>query len=95
MNWVVLAREHLRVESFHSLRSEWRHLHNHLVEDASSTPNVTSVVIGHVFPDFWAGIVRRAGLSSFSTCDFLFLKLKTSIFSFAKTHTFAIQVLDR
>lgn len=64
MNRVILARKHLRVESFHSLRSERGHLHNHFVEDAPSTPDVTSVVVWHVFPNLWAGIVGRSGLSS-------------------------------
>ena len=64
MNGVILARKHLCVEPFHSLCSERGHLHDHFIEDTASAPDVTSVIIGHVFPDLRAGIIRGSGLCS-------------------------------
>jgi len=52
------------VEAFHSSGSEWRLFHGHLVEDTSERPNITSMIIRHVLPDFWASIVGGTSLSS-------------------------------
>lgn len=40
------------------------HLHDHFIEDTASRPNVTSVVIWHVFPDLGASVVWGARLSA-------------------------------
>ena len=62
--WVVLSREHLGVETLHGLSPERRHLHYHLVEDTACRPHITPIVVGHVLPNFWAGIIRGSGLGS-------------------------------
>jgi len=61
---VVLSGDNFVIEATHSGGSEGWDLRNHLVEDTAHAPNITSVVVWHVFPDFWAGVVRRARLSS-------------------------------
>ena len=61
---VILAREDLRVQALHGLGSERWHFHDHFVEDAACAPNITSVVIGHVFPDLGACVVGSAGLGA-------------------------------
>lgn len=62
--WVVLAREDFSVETFHSLRPEGRQFRDHFVKHAASAPDVGTMIIGHVFPDFGAGVVGSSCLCS-------------------------------
>jgi len=59
MAWdrVIFSRQHLSVKTLHRRSSERRHLHYHLVEDAASGPHVAAIVVGHILPDFGAGVV--------------------------------------
>ena len=64
---VVLSRKNLGIEALHGLGSERWHFHDHFVEDAACTPNVTSVVIRHVLPHLGAGVVRSTSLGAHHT----------------------------
>lgn len=68
----VFTRNNSASQLFHALSSEGWLVSNHFVQDAAQTPNIALVVVGHVFPDFGAGIVGGTGHSHEHTglCDF-------------------------
>ena len=66
-NGVVLAREHLGVESFHRLGPERRQKSDHLVKDAACRPYIAPVIVRHVLPYLRARIVGSSRLSAHKT----------------------------
>jgi hypothetical protein len=63
-NGVVLATDHLSVETFHSGGAERRLLGNYFVQHATKRPNITSMIVGHVLPNFGTRVVWRTSLCS-------------------------------
>ena len=95
----VLSRKDLRVQSLHCLSSERRHFHDNLVEDATGTPNVTSVIVRLVFPDLRAGVVRGSRLRAHHTglddaTDVQIAQLDHSVFGHENIRTLDVSVAD-
>lgn len=63
-NLIVLPSNHLRIQALHAICFERRLKSNNFVNYTAHRPNITSVIVGHVFPDFGRCIVRRSGLRS-------------------------------
>jgi len=61
---VIFSRKHLSVEALHGLSTERRQFHNHFIEDTTCRPDITTVIVRHVFPDFRAGVVWSSCLGS-------------------------------
>lgn len=98
-NGVVFATDHLGVEAFHSCGAEGRLLSDHFVEDTAKWPDIWSVVVGHVFPNFGAGVVRSTSLSTEHTSlgyfgDIEVTEFDNSLFSQEQVGALDVSVAD-
>ena len=60
---IILTFHDLLVETVHILSSKRGHQGGHFIEYTTDRPDVTSVIIGSVFPNFWRRVVRSTRLS--------------------------------
>lgn len=68
----VKRGNHFPVQSVHVLGLEWRLQTSHLVEHDAERPNIRFEIVRTIFPDLWAGIIRRPCLrvkKAFSRLD--------------------------
>ena len=62
-----LALQYLLVQALHVLRLEWRLQSHHLIDHASQRPYIRFHIVGLIFPNLRARVVRRSRLSVIQT----------------------------